>query len=95
MADYAQTVQVPAGGTVTVSQALQTLAAGTFQVSVPQAPGLGSVSFTVTATPANITLSNLRVSPTTVTVGQTVTLMVDAHNSGGTAGSITITFRVA
>ena len=51
-----------------------------------------STTFTVTA--AGFTVSNLSLSPTSVTPGETVTITAKVTNTGGTEGSYTATLKI-
>lgn len=92
--DVAKTVKVPGNGKVTISAQLMMGVAGTYAVGITEAPALGSKTVVVNPTAANIALSNFVVTPAILTVGGIITMSVDATNSGGEEGSVTVTFHI-
>lgn len=92
--DVVKTVNVPGNSKVTISAQLTMGTAGAYTVGIVESPALGSKTVTVNPSAANITLSNFTVTPASLTVGGTITMSVDATNSGGSQGSVTVTFHI-
>ncbi|MBC7321374.1 hypothetical protein H5T89_12115, partial [bacterium] len=84
-----RTVEVPAGQTVTV-QFTRTLQAGTYNITIDD---LTPVAVTVLK-PANITASNLNVTPTSGVAPLNITVSANLTNSGDVAGNYTAQLKV-
>jgi len=81
-------VTLDAGESVTVVWSIQESTAGAYTVSVNGE----SASLTIVA--PEFQTSNLQVSPSPVTPGETVTITVDVENSGDASGSYTVILTV-
>ena len=92
--EEAKEVTVAAGASTGVAFTTSQGEAGTYSVDVNGLTGSFTVMEEVVPLPPTFTPSSLRVSPDQADIGETVTISISVANTGGEAGSYTVTLKI-
>jgi hypothetical protein len=89
--EQTKTVALNAGASTSVSFTVSKSAVGSYSATVESQSG----TFAVTqANPAAFTVSNLQISKTTATAGESLTVTVTVANTGGASGTYTLSVKL-
>ena len=94
MTTLSRSITLAPGEATEVAFTVTPTAAGVFRVAVDGLTGSFIVTAPVPPAPADIQLFDLVIYPSTVLIGEAVTISVSAVNRGGTRGTKTITLTV-